>query len=103
VPQLSVKWRGQEWQGITYNDVDILKDHLTLRLNYGAARLLRSGEWTTLSENKDAWITVADNAFADGNSANGWCDANKLGPNDCFARLISTANPPPEPNHIYRN
>jgi hypothetical protein len=105
VPQLSTKWRGQQWQGVTYNDPDILNDHVRLRLSFNNVRLVGSGEWTTLrdSAHPDAWITLEGSAFPDAIGANAWCDTNNLGPNDCYARLLSVADPPPQPDHVYRH
>jgi len=58
------------------------------------------------TDRPDAWVTLAASASPDANGANGWCDSKGLGPNDCFARLISTANPtanpPAEPDHVHR-
>jgi hypothetical protein len=104
LPQLSIKWKGQEWQGFTYADPDIINEHLRMRLAFDNVRLARAVEWTTLNDtdHPDAWVTLAGSTSPDANGANGWCDSKGLGPNDCFARLISTANPPPEPNHVYR-
>jgi hypothetical protein len=102
VPQLSARKRGDQAPGITFTAGDILKEHLKLRLSRQNVRLLRSSDWTTLNQTPDAWITVVGPGFADGNAANGWCDSNKFAPNDCFARLLSTAVPPPEPSDVRR-
>jgi len=102
VPQLSIKWRNQEWEGVTYADPDILVDHLRLRLAHENVRLVRSNEWKTLSANPDSWVTLEGKAFPDPALANSWCDANGFTPPNCFARLLSNADPPPDPEHVYR-
>ena len=102
VPQLSIKWRDQEWEGVTYSDPEILIDHLKLRLAHPNVRLVRSNEWKTLSANPDSWVTLQGSAFPDPVAANGWCDANGFTAPNCFARLLSNADPPAAPDHLYR-
>lgn len=102
VPQLSIKWRNQEWEGVTYADPEILVEHLKLRLSHENVRLVRSNEWKTLSANPDSWVTLEGKAFPDPALANSWCDANGFTPPNCFARLLSNADPPPDPDHVYR-
>jgi hypothetical protein len=102
VPQLSIKWRNQEWEGVTYADPEILVDHLKLRLSHENVRLVRSNEWKTLSANPDSWVTLEGKPFPDSALANAWCDANGFTAPNCFARLLSNADPPPNPDHSYR-
>jgi hypothetical protein len=102
VPQLSARMRGDQVAGATFTGEEILKEHLKLRLSRPDVRLLRSSEWTTLNQVPDAWITVVGKAAGDGNGANAWCESNKFALNDCFARLLSIAVPPPDPAEIHR-
>jgi hypothetical protein len=82
---------------------DILKEHLKLRLSHPDVRLLRSSDWTTLSPPPDVWVTVLGTPFNDGNAANaGGCAAGKFAANDCFAKLLSSAVPPPDPSEVRR-
>jgi hypothetical protein len=62
VPQVSSKKVGLFVDGITYNSVDILRNHLTLRQQHDDVRLV--------------------------SSANRWCDAHGIDAFNCFAKMI---------------
>ncbi|MDT5091989.1 MAG: hypothetical protein QOH60_1352 [Mycobacterium sp.] len=99
VPQLAATKLGDQ------TAQEILKQHFKLRLSQPNVRLLRSSDWTTLSPPPDVWVTVVavdGKAFNDGNAANGWCNTKQLAANDCYARLLSTAVPPPAPSDVRR-
>ncbi|MDT5010220.1 MAG: hypothetical protein QOH57_1837 [Mycobacterium sp.] len=102
VPQLGARRPGDQAAGTTFTAQEILKEHLKSRLSRPNVRLLRASDWSTLNQPPDAWITVVGPGFVDPNAANGWCESTKLAPNDCFARLLSSAAPPPEPNEVRR-
>jgi serine/threonine-protein kinase len=88
VPQLSAKRPGLVANGITYDYVTILADFRANQARYPDARLLFSGEYTSFKF-ADFWITVVPQPYSDGPSANGWCDAAAIPPDDCYAKMIS--------------
>jgi hypothetical protein len=89
VPQISSKKVGLYTDGITYTNVDILRDHLTLRQRYEGVRLVSSEDWTTFN-GSNWWITVVARPSSDAASANRWCDAHGIDPFNCFAKMISS-------------
>lgn len=92
VPQISSKRLGLVAEGITWNNTEMLREHLELRLRYPNVKLLWSGEWSVFSS-KDFWVTVAGVAHSDPADANRWCDSNSLSADHCFAKLISATHP----------
>ncbi|WP_019931269.1 hypothetical protein [Nocardia sp. BMG111209] len=92
VPQLSSKEHGRFAEGITWNDAEILREHLQLRLRYPNVRLVWSGSWSTFS-GQYFWITSAGVTFADAGGALDWCRSNQLDPDHCYAKVISTTHP----------
>jgi hypothetical protein len=89
VPQISSKKVGLFADGITYNNVDILRNHFTLRQLYDNVRLVWSDDWTTFN-GADWWVTVVGEPKLDASSANGWCDSQRIDAFDCFAKMISS-------------
>ncbi|MDG4663698.1 hypothetical protein [Mycobacterium sp. 236(2023)] len=89
VPQISSKKSGREVNGKTLTSADVLRDHLALRGKYSGVRLVSSGQWTTFSA-PDWWVTVIGNPKLAPAEANGWCDSQGLGVNDCFAKFVSS-------------
>jgi hypothetical protein len=87
VPQVSSKKVGLFVDGITYNSVDILRNHLTLRQQHDDVRLVSSDDWTTFN-GSDWWITVVGEPSPDASSANRWCDAHGIDAFNCFAKMI---------------
>jgi serine/threonine-protein kinase len=92
LPQLSSKRVGMTVRGTHYDEAAILADHLALRSAYPDARLVWSGDWVTFSA-PDFWVTMLAEPFAAAAGANGWCDAQGIGRDDCFAKRLSTVGP----------
>jgi len=88
VPQLSAKRPGLVANGITYDYVTILADYRANQARYPDAKLLFSGEYTSFKF-ADFWITIVPQPYSDGPSANTWCDAAAIPPDDCYAKMIS--------------
>jgi hypothetical protein len=93
VPQLSSKRPGLVVDGVTYDYPHIWADFQQLRQQYPSALLLWSGDYTSF-KSPDFYITVVAQPYPDGRSANGWCDAAGLGPDDCYAKLLSHVDGP---------
>jgi serine/threonine-protein kinase len=88
VPQLSAKRPGMVVNGITYDYVEILRDFRAIQERYPDALLLFSGEYTSFKYG-NFWITVVPSPQYNGESANAWCDGEGIGPDDCYAKMIS--------------
>lgn len=93
VPQLSAKRPGLvaadvDGRVVTWTNSAILAQNQRFRQQYSGARLVWSDEWNTF-DLQGWWITLADAAFADPDSANAWCDARSIPADDCFAKLVS--------------
>jgi serine/threonine-protein kinase len=88
VPQLSSKKPGLVADGITYDYPAVLANFQSLKTRYPDALLLWSGDYSTFKYG-DFWVTVEGAAFAAGAAANSWCDAQGIGPDDCFAKRLS--------------
>ncbi|MFF0490898.1 hypothetical protein ACFYTQ_17915 [Nocardia sp. NPDC004068] len=93
VPQLSSKRIGLvapdvDGRVVTWSAVEILNQHLRLRLRYPEVRLLWSDEWQTF-DLRGWWVTVAGVTFPDAAPANGWCDDHGIVADECFAKLVS--------------
>jgi hypothetical protein len=88
VPQLSAKRPGLVANGVTYDHDEILADFRATQTRYPDALLLYSGEYSSF-KNGDFWITVMPLPHADGPAANSWCDGQGIGPDDCYAKMIS--------------
>ncbi|CAM2845836.1 PQQ-binding-like beta-propeller repeat protein [Prescottella defluvii] len=91
VPLLSSKQPGLVADGITWNNAEILREHLDLRLRFPEVRLMWSGDWSTFTE-RDWWVTAAGVTFPTPEGANGWCDSKGFDADHCFAKLISTTH-----------
>lgn len=89
VPQISAKKAGLVVDGATITSADVLRDHYDLRAKYSGVRLVSSAQWTTF-DSDDFWVTVVGTPKLSPEEANGWCDANGLGVDDCFAKFVST-------------
>ena len=70
-------------------NVDILRDHLTLRRRYDGVQLVSSEDWSTFN-GANWWITVVAQPSSDAASANRWCDARGIDPFNCFAKMITS-------------
>ncbi|BCZ21359.1 hypothetical protein MYSE111917_24510 [Mycobacterium senriense] len=92
VPQLSSKRPGLVADGITWDNVATLREHLQMRLQYPEVRLLRTGDWSTFSV-PDFWVTIAGVVFSDADGALAWCRDHHLDHDHCYAKLVSTTHP----------
>jgi serine/threonine protein kinase len=92
VPQLSSKRPGVVDNGVVWDNVMTLQEHLQLRQRYPDARLLWSGDWSTFSA-PDFWVTVAGITFADSAGALAWCRNQGFDRDHCAAKIISTTHP----------
>ena len=88
VPQISAKKAGLEVNGHVYSIDDVLRNHLEFRQRYPDVRLVWSGDFTSFMFG-DFWVTVVGEVYASGDEANGWCDAQGIPPDDCFAKQLS--------------
>lgn len=88
VPQLSAKKPGLVVDGTTYDYPAVLANFQSLKERYPDALLLWSGDYSTFKYD-DFWVTVEPTTFAAGTAANSWCDAQGIGPDDCFAKRLS--------------
>lgn len=93
VAQLSSKRPGLVAEGRTWTDPAILDEFLALRLRFNDVRLLWSDEWPVFSY-RGWWVTVAAATFPGPVEANNWCRAQGFGPDNCFAKLVSTTAGP---------
>ncbi|MFE0748431.1 PQQ-binding-like beta-propeller repeat protein [Gordonia sp. NPDC058843] len=93
VAQLSSKQPGLVAEGRTWTDQAILDEFLALRLRFNDVRLLWSDEWPVFSY-RGWWVTVAAATFPGPAEANNWCRAQGFGPDNCFAKLVSTTAGP---------
>ncbi|MBD0863921.1 PQQ-binding-like beta-propeller repeat protein [Gordonia sp. zg691] len=93
VAQLSSKRAGLVAEGRTWDDQAILDEFLALRLRFNDVRLLWSDEWPVFSY-KGWWVTVAAATFPGPEEANNWCRSQGFGPDNCFAKLVSTTAGP---------
>jgi serine/threonine-protein kinase len=90
VPQLSSKRPGVFDEGHVWNNVQTLQEHLRLRQKYGAL-LLWSGDWSVFDAS-NFWVTIAPLTFTRSSDVLMWCTSNKLDPDHCYAKLISTTH-----------
>jgi hypothetical protein len=85
--QISSKRPGLQAEGINWDYVQILREHLQLRRLYPEARLLWSGDWSSFSA-PDFWVTVVGIGYEDKSGAQTWCTAHNLDQDHCFANLV---------------
>lgn len=91
VAQLSSKRPGLVADGIRWDTATILREHLQLRHQYPAVRLLWSGDWSTFSA-PNFWVTIAGIGFSNPDSALAWCTNQNLDRDHCYAKLVSTTH-----------
>lgn len=91
VPLLSSKRPGLVADGVTWNNAEILREHLDLRLRYPEVRLMWSGDWSTFTD-RDWWVTAAGVTFTTPEGANTWCDSKGFATDHCFAKLVSNTH-----------
>lgn len=95
-PQLSSKRVGLHADGIDWTEPDIVREHMELRQRFPNARLLWSGDWSTLSD-PTWWVTVAGVSFGSGEQANDWCASEGFDRDHCSQRSSATAWAPRGP------
>lgn len=90
VPQISSKRVGLRADGIVYGPVDILNKHRQLQADfaYDGVGLLWSGDYSTFKDGT-FWVSIALAGYPTADGAIAWCERAGLGPDDCFAKLIS--------------
>ncbi|KHO27702.1 serine/threonine protein kinase [Mycolicibacterium setense] len=93
VPQLSSKRPGVVDEGVTWDNVLTLQEHLQLRERYGA-KLLWSGDWSTFDA-PNFWVTIAPISFPNSAGALYWCSSNGFDADHCYAKLISKTHAVP--------
>lgn len=91
VPQLSSKRPGVVDEGVVWDNVRTLQEHLGFRQQYGA-KLLWSGDWSVFN-GSDWWVTIAPISYPDASGALLWCRQQGYDRDHCFAKLISTTHP----------
>jgi hypothetical protein len=93
VPQLSSKTYGLVANGITYDYQQIWQDFESTSLAHPGALLLWSSDYSTF-QLTGYYVTIMPTSYPSGAEAASWCTSNGLGPDDCYAKLIShTAGP----------
>lgn len=99
VPQVSAKRPGLDVEGDQLGPYDasmVLADHEEYRRRYAAVGydvvLVRSQDFTSFKL-PDFWVTIVASSYPSPESANAWCDAEGLRPEDCFAKRLSRSNP----------
>ncbi|WP_254896910.1 zinc ribbon domain-containing protein [Amycolatopsis sp. Hca4] len=93
VPQLSSKRVGLLVEGRRFGVEDVWSDFQGLKSKYPGALLLSSDDFVSFGK-PGFWVTVERTTFASGEEANSWCEAQGIGPDDCYAkRLTHTGSP----------
>lgn len=87
-PQLSSKRPGLFADGITWQNNDILREHMEFRQRFPEARLLWSADWPVYSD-AGWWVTLAGRGFRSGEAANDWCTGQGYDADHCFAKMLS--------------
>lgn len=93
VPQISSKKPDVTLpDGTVWDAVSILDDHRAWRARFPRVRLLWSGNHSTF-DLADYWVTIVAVPFDTPEGALGWCTAEALPGEDCYAKLISHTHP----------
>ncbi|MFE9745255.1 zinc ribbon domain-containing protein [Saccharothrix saharensis] len=88
VPQLSSKRVGLVVHGVRFTHEDIWRDFQLTEARYPSALLLSSADFVSF-DSGDFWVTVVPYTHATGAEANAWCDRERIGPDDCFAKRLT--------------
>ena len=88
VPQLSSKRLGLVVHGVRFTHEDIWRDFRLTAARYPNALLLSSADFASF-DTDDFWVTVVPYTYATGAEANAWCDRERIGPDDCFAKRLT--------------
>ena len=88
VPQVSAKRLGAIVDGVVYDHDEMSRHVSSLEQRFPGALLIWSGNYTSFSS-PDFYVVVVPTPFDTGAAAIGWCVAQGLGPDDCFAKRLS--------------
>jgi serine/threonine-protein kinase len=88
VPQLSSKRLGLVVHGVRFTHQEIWADFRQTKNRYPSALLLSSADFVSF-DSDDFWVTVVPYTHASGAEANRWCDQERIGPDDCFAKRLT--------------
>lgn len=88
VPQVSAKYVGLVYDGVTYTPELVLADHLALRARYDAILVDASAfQFRNNGAPMTGWyLTIVPVRYDILEDAKGWCAAEGLPPADCFGR-----------------
>lgn len=88
--QLSSKKVGLQVEGRTWDNRTILQQYFDYTTNYGSIILTRAHDWSVFDADGDWYVLLADVGATSDTDANAWCDAQGIGKDDCFAKMLST-------------
>lgn len=93
VPQLSAKYVGLVYSGVTYGPVEILADHVNQRRAYGAI-LVDSSAFAFEFDGGPMigwYLSIVPVPYPTKEDATQWCTDHGLGNDDCFGREFKAA------------
>lgn len=93
IPQLSAKRVGTVEDGLVYDEADIRRHVAQLKQRFPQALLVWSGDYASFRQ-PDFYVVVMPVRFDSGEAALSWCVAQRLGPDDCFAKRLSHSGEP---------
>jgi len=88
VPQISSKYVGMDAAGIIWGPEEIWQQFLEFRDRYPNAVLTDSNQWTCYRPGQRYWVISVPQANADAAGALGWCTAQGMGRDECYAKRI---------------
>lgn len=89
VPQISSKRPGLVLNGETWDNRMVWEHYLRTRAVYPDALLLNSDSWSVFDAGGHWWVIIVAEPYSTPEGANGWCDAQGISKDDCFAKQIS--------------
>ncbi|WP_172191610.1 hypothetical protein [Actinomyces faecalis] len=89
VPQISSKRPGLVLDGETWDNRMVWEHYLRTRAVYPKALLLNSDSWSVFDAGGHWWVIIVAEPYPTPEGANGWCDAQGISKDDCFAKQIS--------------
>jgi hypothetical protein len=93
IPQLSSKQAGMVINGLQYDDARILQDFRETVSLHSDAILVRSGDYTSFRR-AGYWVVLVAQPQTSAAAANAWCNAQRIGRDDCFAKRLSHSEGP---------
>lgn len=94
---------GDQFPGEVHWDAEtILAEHLALREKYPDAKLLYSGDWSTY-DLPDFYVTVIADPQRSADATLSWCRAERLGRDDCLAKIVSDSQGPDGSTKLQRD